>query len=298
MKKYIFFQSTLLLFLCISLHVNSMEPEVSQDKVCYLAMIPVDLWNCITQFLPWEEQEQFLARIKIEKDEKFPKEHYAYFSDDIHLKKGPVYGVFSPDKYKVALCDWFFHTCNQSRCVSCKTSRLIIVDLQQPEGEKVIHVGHFDNGCHRAIGLASTGTMFAVIKEEEHKEEACLGSHWVRHHVLVIHKITEKSEIYKMSEDSMDSRLMKVVENYTCKVHDDFTVARLMFNKQGTYIAAYGQDYRCDPIQENYLLFDLKNLNKEGIIEEKKEVEKKDKNLLLDYFRHYRVCKEIKGAEK
>ncbi len=275
-----------------------MEPEFSQDTTCYLALLPAELWNYIAQFLPWEEQEEFIGRTTIEKDEEFPKEHYAYFSDDIHLKKGVIHGVFSPDKHKVALCDWLVHMCYVPDCTSCRASTLIIVDLQQPEEDKVIHVGHFDNGHRCAIGLSLTGTMFAMIKKNKDKEEDCIGSYWDRQDVLMIHKIIEKSDAYKMSEDSMESRLVKVVENYTCKVPDDFTVARLMFNKQGTHIIAYGQDYRCEPTRENYLLFHLKNLDKEVIIEEKKE-EKKDKNVLLDYFRHYCVCnKAIKGAEK
>jgi hypothetical protein len=283
MKKYISFQLIVLMLVCNTLYVYAMEKESDHNTVCYLAMLPAEIWHYIAQFLPWEDQEQLIERMHAEKDEEFPEDHYAYFCDDMSSRRSNIYGVFSPDKHKIALCDLLFHICYEPDCDTCKPSRLIIVDLQQPEEEKVLYVGHFDKNCHRAIGLSSSGEMFVVIKKEDKKD------------VLMVNKIIEKSDIYKMSEDSRDLCLMKVVEQYSVSViPEGFIVSRLMFNKQGSQVIGYGKDNRSEPIQQNYMLFNLKKCADEKAIVENKS----EKNYLLDYFKHYRVCKELKGIEK
>ncbi len=76
---------------------------------------------------------------------------------------------------------------------------------------------------------------------------------------------------------------------------NDFIVSHLMFNQQGNQVIAYARDYRCEPMQKKYMLFDLKQKDtNEQVIAQDKDA----KNGLLDYFKHYRVCKNIKRIEK
>jgi len=284
MKKYLPFQLIMMIFFCNTLYVYSMEKESIQNNVCYLAMLPADVWNYIAQFLPWEEQEKFIARMHGEKDEEFPKEYYAYFGCENGLGIEHVIGTFSPDKKKIALLEKNHEACLDTQiCTMCRAPTLVIADLEEKQqDDRILFVGTVDTRYYRTIGLSSSANMYAVIRKERKNEAmVTMASHRDYKDILVVYNRTKKQEC-------------------TFDIPDDFYVSCLMFNKQGTCVIAYAHDFSCKPMQKNYRLFDLKNVDKkENDADEKAVVENKDaKNRLLDYFRHYRICKEIKEIEK
>lgn len=274
MKKYMFFQPVLLLYLCTSSYVKSMEIDFVENVLCYFNALPVDILDYIGQFLPWESEEECIIRTNKEKDEEFPKQHYIYFSSDDLLGKEHICGVFSPDKNKIALCSLFPGACHNPKCLICKTSQLLIVDLQEKEEDKIIHFEQFDKRCYRTIAVSSSGSLFAVIIKQMKNEEICTPSY--------------------PDQDILILKDRNKNKNRTFEITDGFMVKRLMFNKQGTTVIAHGNDYSCQPVKEKHVFFNLKNnVDKEIVIKNKDE-----KNRLLDYFRHNCVCKNILGNNK
>jgi len=261
-----------------------MEIQSDQDTICYLTLLPTELWNYIVQFLPWETEEELIQRTEIEKNEKFPEDYYQYFPMNTYVGTEHIIGVFSPNKHKIALFSVYCGGCvNPGACGICESPVLVIVDLEKEQEEnKIIFSNTLITQYYRTIGLSSSGDMYAAIKKKIKNEEIRTASHRDYQDFLVIHDR---------------------IKNRKCnfEIPDDFIVSHLMFNKQGTCVIAHARDYRCDPMQKNYVLFNLKknidtknDIDKELVIEEKKN----EKNKLLDYFRHYGVCKMLSDNKK
>ena len=261
-----------------------MEIQSDQDTICYLTLLPTELWNYIVQFLPWETEEELIQRTEIEKNEKFPEDYYQYFPMNKYVGMEHIIGAFSPDKHKIALFNAYCGGCvNPGACGICESPVLVIVDLEKEQEEnKIIFSNTLITQYYRTIGLSSSGDMYAAIKKKIKNEEIRTASHRDYQDFLVIHDR---------------------IKNRKCnfEIPDDFIVSHLMFNKQGTCVIAHARDYRCDPMQKNYVLFNLKknidtknDIDKELVIEEKKN----EKNKLLDYFRHYGVCKMLSDNKK
>lgn len=245
-----------------------------QDDFCYVALLPPELWNYIARFLPWETSEECVQRTEREKDEGFPQEYYKYFGCKNALGVENLVGVFSPDKNKIAVFERFCAGCvNPFVCDNCTNSKLIVVDLTiEQEEDKIIFSEYLSTQYYRALGISCSGNMHAIIKrDKKNKEEASMASHRDYHDVLVLH-----------------DRINQRERNF--EIPDGFYVSHLMFNKQNSFVIAYARDFRCGEMQKNYLLFDLKVYADTEIAKENKDAN----NRLLDYLRHYRVCKEIK----
>jgi hypothetical protein len=280
MKRYIFFHYIILLCLSHTLYLNTMEIEPVQDTVCYLTLLPVELLNYICQLLLWETEteEELIRRTGIEKNETFPKSYYRYFGCKNSLGIENIVGVFSPDKNKIALFERFCEDCaNPYVCNKCISPQFIIVDLNpEKEEDRTLFAGFLKRRYYRTIGISCSGNMYAAIKIDIKNKEIAMESRREYQDVMVIRDIKNNRK-----------------RNF--EIPDDFIVSRLMFNKQGTCVIAYTCDDCCASMQKKYLLFDLKNdVDKTIIVEEKKN----EQNWLLDYFRHNRVCQNIKQVKK
>jgi len=259
-----------------------MEVDPVQDKVCYLALLPLDILSYIFRFLPWEQEEEFIERTEREKDDKPSEEYHTYFSTNDCLGKHNIFGVFSPDKNKIALFSLFAGACDDLTCGTCKAPQLVIIDLQEKEEDKTIYAGYLDKKCYRAVGLSTSGTLLAEIKKERKHDDIGISLHRNYRDVLVISDIVGERE-------------------RSCDIPDKVEISNLMFNKQETHIIAYAKDYRCEPMQKIYLMFDLKDNDVAEKSDAGKELikeNKDEKNWLLDYFKYYRVCKNIQQIEK
>jgi hypothetical protein len=276
MKKYMIFQSVVFFCMQTSLYVKPMEIQPIQDSFCYLTLLPLEILHHIAQFLPWEEQEELIKRMEREKDEEFPEEYYKYLPilNDL-LSTEHIIGVFSPDKSKIALFEVLCGACfGPLTCTMCKDRRLLIVDLQEKEkDERIMYAGYVDKTCYRTIALSLSGSLYAVIKKEIKNRETSMPSCKDYQDILVV------GDRIKVKECKFE-------------IPDDFLVSHLMFNQQGTQVIAYARDYRSEPMQKKYMLFDLKQKDpNEQMVAQDKDA----KNGLLDYFKHYRVCKNIKS---
>jgi hypothetical protein len=261
-----------------------MEIDPVEKEVCYLTLLPLEILNCIAKFLLWEEEEEFIERIEREKDDIPSEEYCKYFSMNDYLGKHDIFRVFSPDKNKIALFNLFAGGCDAPQtCDTCKAPQLVIIDLQaKREEDRTLYAGSLDRKCYRTVGLSTSGTLLAEIKKERKNDVMRISSHRDHYDVLVISDIVGERE-------------------RSCNIPDDVHVSHLMFNKQETHIIAYARDYRREPMEKTYFMFDLKdnqvneksNVEKEFIIQNKGE-----KNRLLDYFKYYQICKQIQQIEK
>ncbi|HLJ30898.1 MAG TPA: hypothetical protein VKU36_00540, partial [Candidatus Babeliales bacterium] len=199
---------------------------LSTPQINYLPLLPVDILNCIIQWLDWESEKDFIERTRkqAQKTETIPGHYYNLYPN--YKETDKILGIFSPDKSKCALFELLSASCYDPVCrgETCLQAKLVILDLKRHrEKEKKFYSGLLEYKCYRAIAVSSSGHMIAVIRRQNISEDEKSFADKDYKDFLVIKKMNKE----KLFEEKKETII---------PIAECFVPYNLAFNKQHTQL--------------------------------------------------------------
>ncbi|HEX4068639.1 MAG TPA: hypothetical protein VHX42_00940 [Candidatus Babeliales bacterium] len=273
MKQYVV---QLLVLVSIFCNASAME------KVCYLNRMPRDILDYIAIFLTCDDEtdEQFIARIRLEYEEKKREreegrkaiKERGYIPEVVHISRVKAYNI---DQTKVIFCCTYMKSLCWSDCLDRNEEDLARRYSYQEE---------FKWNSVDCIALSPQGRMFAWCYykpcscEQYPCEETCKDPAMK---ILEITKIDTQKK-----EDSNHVLILK--ESRELHRGESLHIDEMFFNKQGNKLIAYNS------YNDNFnpTIFSLKNLDPS-----KKQVVRPTTNKLQEYLRDKFICSSLQEIE-